>query len=77
MGRLEKDRAGGLIRDSAFKRLGEPGEIAELLAFCASEKPGYLTGIDILCDGGTKAGVTLRSVIAGARGASLTKHSEP
>jgi NAD(P)-dependent dehydrogenase (short-subunit alcohol dehydrogenase family) len=72
MGQLEKDRAGGLIRDSAFKRLGEPGEIAELLAFCASEKPSYLTGIDILCDGGTKAGVTLRSVIAGARGASPT-----
>lgn len=68
MGRLEVDGARGLIQDSAFKRLGEPEEIAELLAFCASEKPGFLTGTDIICDGGTTAGITLRSVIAGARG---------
>jgi len=73
MGRLSKDDAKGLIQDSALKRLGEPEEIAELLAFCASEKPGFLTGIDIICDGGTKAGVTLKSVIAGARGHGIAK----
>ncbi|MGH3166194.1 MAG: SDR family oxidoreductase [Trebonia sp.] len=47
MGRLEKDDAAGLIWDSALKRLGEPEEVAELLAFCASGKAGYLTGVDI------------------------------
>ena len=31
-------------------------EAAEVLAFAASEGPGYLTGTDILVDGGTRAG---------------------
>jgi len=44
------------------------GEIAELLAFCASDKPGYLTGTDILCDGGTRAGLTRKGMLAMARG---------
>jgi len=48
---------------------GRPEEIAELLAFCASDRPGYLTGIDILCDGGTRAGLTLKGMIAMVRGA--------
>ena len=41
--------------------------MAELLAFCAGDKPGYLTGIDILMDGGTDAGLTLRGQLAMAR----------
>jgi NAD(P)-dependent dehydrogenase (short-subunit alcohol dehydrogenase family) len=58
MGRLEEDSgAGKLIERAALHRFGRPDEIAELLAFCASEKPGYLTGVDILCDGGTSAGL--------------------
>jgi NAD(P)-dependent dehydrogenase (short-subunit alcohol dehydrogenase family) len=70
MGRLEKDSgAGKLTEYAALKRFGKPEEIAELLAFCASDKPGYLTGVDILCDGGTRAGLTLRGMIAMARGA--------
>ena len=36
-----------------------PEEIAEVLAFCASDKPGYLTGPDITCDGGIMAAMTL------------------
>jgi NAD(P)-dependent dehydrogenase (short-subunit alcohol dehydrogenase family) len=39
----------------ALGRLGEADELARLLAFCASNKAGYLTGTDILCDGGTIA----------------------
>ena len=31
-------------------------EPAELLAFCATTKAGYLTGVDILADGGVIAG---------------------
>ncbi len=68
MGRLEESGgAGKLTEFAALKRFGRPDEIAELLAFCASTKPGYLTGVDILCDGGTKAGMGLREMITLAR----------
>jgi NAD(P)-dependent dehydrogenase (short-subunit alcohol dehydrogenase family) len=64
MGRLEeKNGSGQLLEYAALKRFGRPEEVAELLAFCASDKPGYLTGTDILCDGGTKAGLTFRGAI--------------
>ncbi|MCI0408190.1 MAG: SDR family oxidoreductase, partial [Acidobacteria bacterium] len=33
-------------------RLGRPEEIADLIAFLASERAGYLTGASILVDGG-------------------------
>ncbi|MDT0184022.1 SDR family oxidoreductase [Microbacterium sp. ARD31] len=57
MGRLESDHgAADLLKVSAIKRFGKPEEIAAVLAFAASEAPGYLTGTDILVDGGTRAG---------------------
>lgn len=57
MGQLEKDHgASDFLKVSAIKRFGKPEEIAAVLAFCASEAPGYLTGTDILVDGGTRAG---------------------
>ena len=57
MGQLEKDHgAAELLKVSAITRFGKPEEIAAVLAFCASEAPGYLTGTDILVDGGTRAG---------------------
>jgi NAD(P)-dependent dehydrogenase (short-subunit alcohol dehydrogenase family) len=63
MGRLEeKSGSRELLQFAALKRFGRPEEIAELLAFCAS-KPGYLTGIDILCDGGTLAGMTFKGMM--------------
>lgn len=68
MGRLEKDKGSGKLTDyAALKRFGRPEEVAEVLAFCASDKPGYLTGVDILVDGGTKAGLRPRDLIAMAR----------
>ncbi len=68
MGRLEEKSGSGRLLDyAALKRFGRPEEIAELLAFCASDKPGYLTGTDILCDGGTKAGLGLKDMISMAR----------
>jgi NAD(P)-dependent dehydrogenase (short-subunit alcohol dehydrogenase family) len=68
MGRLEKKSGSErLIAYAALKRFGTPDEMAELLAFCASGKPGYLTGVDILCDGGTEAGLTLKSMLALAK----------
>jgi NAD(P)-dependent dehydrogenase (short-subunit alcohol dehydrogenase family) len=68
MGRLEEASGSGRLPElAAIKRFGRPEELAEVLAFCASDKPGYLTGVDILCDGGTKAGMRLRDMLALAR----------
>ena len=64
MGQLEADAgAGALAALGALKRFGRPAEIAELLAFCAGDKPGYLTGADIICDGGVMAAMTLRDAL--------------
>lgn len=57
MGLLEADHgAADLLKVAALKRFGTPEEIAAVLAFCAGDAPGYLTGTDILVDGGTRAG---------------------
>ena len=59
MGELEKKSgAYAITQYSALSRVGKVDEIAQLLAFCASSKAGYLTGTDILCDGGTVASIT-------------------
>jgi NAD(P)-dependent dehydrogenase (short-subunit alcohol dehydrogenase family) len=68
MGRLEEQSgAGAMVEYAALKRIGRPEEIAELLAFCASDKASYLTGVDILCDGGVVASMTLRDKLAMSR----------
>jgi NAD(P)-dependent dehydrogenase (short-subunit alcohol dehydrogenase family) len=68
MGKLEEGAgAGALAHLGALKRFGRPSEIAELLAFCASEKPGYLTGTDIVCDGGALAAMTPLKTLKFAR----------
>lgn len=59
MGRLEEESgSAAMLKTAAFKRFGRPEEIAELLAFCVSDKASYITGTDILCDGGVIAGRT-------------------
>lgn len=69
MGRLEEKSGSGKLLDySAIKRFGRPEEVAAVLAFAASEAPGYLTGTDILVDGGTKAGLDLKGLISMAKG---------
>lgn len=56
MGRLEeKSGSIAMLEKAALKRPGRPGEIAELLAFFASDRASYTTGVDILCDGGLVA----------------------
>lgn len=55
MGELEKDEAMAYIKYNAVKRLGKPEEIAQLYAAVADERMEYLTGTDILCDGGCVA----------------------
>ncbi|CQD03295.1 short chain dehydrogenase [Mycobacterium lentiflavum] len=65
MGRLEEQAgAGAMVTNAAVPRWGKPEEMAELLAFCASDKAGYLTGTDILNDGGVIASMTERARVA-------------
>ncbi|OHU98602.1 Glucose 1-dehydrogenase [Mycobacterium talmoniae] len=67
MGRLEEQAgAGAMVADAAVPRWGKPEEMAELLAFCASDRAGYLTGTDILNDGGVIASMTERARAAAA-----------
>ncbi|BBZ42489.1 oxidoreductase [Mycobacterium conspicuum] len=67
MGRLEEQAgAGAMVADAAVPRWGKPEEMGELLAFCASAKAGYLTGTDILNDGGVIASMTERARAATA-----------
>lgn len=69
MGRLEEQAgAGAMVTEAAVPRWGKPEEMAELLAFCASDKAGYLTGTDILNDGGVIASMTERARVAAANG---------
>jgi len=41
-------------------RIGEPEEVAELIAFLASDRAGFITGSDHLIDGGLTAGIAVR-----------------
>jgi NAD(P)-dependent dehydrogenase (short-subunit alcohol dehydrogenase family) len=67
MGRLEEQAgAGAMVADAAVPRWGKPEEMAELLAFCASDKAGYLTGTDVLNDGGVVASMRERARVAAA-----------
>ncbi|OBK75031.1 SDR family oxidoreductase [Mycobacterium sp. 1274761.0] len=69
MGQLEANAgAGAMVADAAVPRWGKPEEMADLLAFCASDKAGYLTGTDILNDGGVVASMTERARAAAASG---------
>jgi len=56
MGELAKEGADELTKFCAVRRYGRVEEIAQLLASCADKRLGYLTGVDILCDGGCLAG---------------------
>jgi NAD(P)-dependent dehydrogenase (short-subunit alcohol dehydrogenase family) len=67
MGLLEEQAgAGAMVANAAVPRWGKAEEMAELFAFCASDKAGYLTGTDILNDGGVVASMTERARVAAA-----------
>jgi NAD(P)-dependent dehydrogenase (short-subunit alcohol dehydrogenase family) len=69
MGRLEEQAgAGAMVADAAVPRWGKPEEMGTLLAFCASEGAGYLTGTDILNDGGVIASMRQRAAAAADNG---------
>ncbi|ORB64727.1 SDR family oxidoreductase [Mycolicibacterium tusciae] len=69
MGRLEEQAgAGAMVADAAVPRWGKPEEMGALLAFCASDAAGYLTGTDILNDGGVIASMQERARVAAQNG---------
>src|SRR5438067_13577859 len=41
-----------LLANIPLKRLGQPGDVAEAVAFLASDKADYITGTTIFVDGG-------------------------
>jgi NAD(P)-dependent dehydrogenase (short-subunit alcohol dehydrogenase family) len=69
MGRLEeKAGAGAMVTDAAVPRWGLAEEMTGLFAFCASTKADYLTGTDILNDGGVVASMRERARVAAGNG---------
>ena len=59
------DGAAEAISMQALKRLGQPGDVAEVVAFIASPAAGWITGQDIDASGGTKWYDAGRPAIAG------------
>ncbi len=63
MGKLEeKSGASKIAENSALGRVGRVEEIAGILACAAGRESSYMTGIDILCDGGTVASISLKEM---------------
>lgn len=56
MGNLEKKEGGFLLKYAAEKRMGTPEELGFAIAMAVDERNGYLTGVDILVDGGSTNG---------------------
>lgn len=52
-GMEEEQTPNAFVPFSAEERMGTPEEIGYLLSTIADERNGYLTGVDILCDGGS------------------------
>ena len=55
MGALESEQADVFKKYSALKRNGHSEEIAALFAMLLDERLGFLTGADIIMDGGVVA----------------------
>lgn len=54
-GQAAIDRFPELVASAAFKRAGQPEEVAELASFIASDRASFITGAVIPIDGGTTA----------------------
>ena len=51
-GTIDDDRADAYARSFPIQRLGEPREVAELVAFLASDRAAYITGASLDINGG-------------------------
>jgi NAD(P)-dependent dehydrogenase (short-subunit alcohol dehydrogenase family) len=54
------DQMRAMIGASGVKRVGTPDDIAAVTEFLISQDASFITGTDILVDGGTVAGITFR-----------------
>ncbi|OBG41153.1 SDR family oxidoreductase [Mycolicibacter heraklionensis] len=66
--REEKAGVGMMMPDALIPRWGTAEEMAELFAFCAGDRCAYLTGADILADGGVVASMRERARVAAELG---------
>lgn len=77
MGQLEKDAgAGAMVDYAAIKRFGRPEEVGQLLAWLVRESPVYLTGTDILIDGGVVSQMSLKDMMAAGSAGSKKPATE-
>ena len=56
-GRSEAEVFARWASDSALKRVGDPGEVADAIVWLASDRASYITGQTILVDGGAYKGL--------------------
>lgn len=61
MGKIEGEEASNIAVAGALGRVGDPAEIARMMAFILSDECSYLTGTDILYDGGAVAALKVRA----------------
>jgi NAD(P)-dependent dehydrogenase (short-subunit alcohol dehydrogenase family) len=50
-----EEKKAGLVSRVPLKRVGRPEEIAQTIAFIASDKASFITGASYLVDGGKTA----------------------
>jgi NAD(P)-dependent dehydrogenase (short-subunit alcohol dehydrogenase family) len=48
-----------IVRENPFRRLGTPREIADVVAFVASPRASFMTGANVLVDGGATTGLQI------------------
>lgn len=48
-----------IVKENPFRRLGTPEEVANMVAFVASSRSSFVTGANILVDGGATSGLQL------------------
>jgi len=49
---LKPEMVAGIIKSSSLRRIGKPEEVAEAVAFLASDRAAYITGQCLIVDGG-------------------------
>lgn len=56
MGNLEAEEGKAMLKYGAQERMGTAQELGFAIASVADERNGYLSGVDVLCDGGCTTG---------------------